>query len=314
MKILIIDIDSKIPNIALKKIEKYYTDKNYNVEWNNPLGKYNSDLIYVSSIFTKNKWKCEEWEGIAEIGGSGYDIKKRLPDEIEKIKPKINFGFTTRGCIRKCPFCIVHEKEGDIRIEGDIYDIWDGKSKNIVLLDNNILAIPEHFMLICKQLKKEKLKIDFNQGLDHRLITDRLAKELLSLEHLKEIRFAFDNVSYKNTVLEALKILKYNGLKDWGSRWYIYIGEKDTFDTVFERMKILHDEKQAVYIMRDEKIYNKPEFVALASLGNTIGAFKYNLKEVINKSKRLEKYKYLFDKEQKQNVGNPIGTLFEDKK
>ncbi|GAH92586.1 unnamed protein product, partial [marine sediment metagenome] len=84
-----------------------------------------------------------------------------LRPEIEEMKPKINIGFTTRGCIRKCPFCIVPEKEGKIRVVGDIYDFWDREGTELIILDNNILALPEHFKMICTQLKQENLKVDF---------------------------------------------------------------------------------------------------------------------------------------------------------
>jgi hypothetical protein len=292
--ISLIDIDSTIPNLALKKIEKYYMDKGEKIEWNNPLMASVSTKTYVSCVFTKNKNKCLEWVNKADIGGTGWDLTTTLPKEIDEIKPRINFGFTTRGCIRNCYFCFVPKKEGHIRVEGDIYDIWDGKSKELIIMDNNILALPKHFMLIASQLKKEKLRVDFNQGLDHRLLTDELAKELLSLRHIHEIRFAFDDIAYKPSVLRALKLLKDNGIRRWGSRWYVYIGENDTFDTVFERMNVLREQEQCVYVMRDEKVYKKPEYIALASWGNTMGAFKMPFKEVMEKSERLKRYKKYF--------------------
>ena len=145
MKILLINIDSTKPNLALKKIEKYHKDKGDEIVWDFPLMAAWADKIYVSAIYTWSKDKCGEWEGRAEIGGSGYDLKKTLPPEIENVRPRINMGFTTRGCVRRCPFCIVSEKEGGIRAVGDIYDIWDGRSKEVELLDNNILALPDHF-------------------------------------------------------------------------------------------------------------------------------------------------------------------------
>ena len=294
MKVMLINIDSKIPNLALKKIEKYHLDMGDEVIWDFPLMKHNMDKVYVSCVFSWNKHLCNDWVG-AEIGGSGYDLHKNLPKEIENIKPRINWGFTTRGCIRKCYFCIVNEKEGGMRIVGDIYDIWDGESRELMILDNNILALPDHFKKICGQLRKEKLKVDFNQGLDHRLLTPELCNELLTIRHKYEIRFAFDDIAYKPTVLKALKMLKDNGLKDWRTRWYVYIGEKDTFQTVYDRMKILHDHKQGVYVMRDKKIYNVPEFIALASWGNMMGAFKRpNLKELLENSDRLRAYAKYF--------------------
>ena len=141
MKILIVDIDSKIPNLALAKICKYHQDKGDKIYYDMPL--IQTDKIYVSCVFTKNRHKAEQWEGKAEIGGSGYNLTTTLPPEIENIKPHINLGFTTRGCIRNCEFCIVPKKEGKIRIVGELLDLWDGKAKDIAVLDNNILAFTE---------------------------------------------------------------------------------------------------------------------------------------------------------------------------
>jgi len=289
--ILLIDIDSIIPNLALKKIEKYYLDKGEDVIWNMPLMKYNADKIYVSCIFKENKYLCDEWEGLAEIGGSGYDLQKRLSPEIEAIKPKINMGFTTRGCIRKCHFCIVPKKEGNIHAVGDIYDLWDGKSKKLIIMDNNILALPEHFFKISRQLKKENLKVDFNQGLDHRLLTPQICTELASLKHSKEIRFAFDNVKNEKTVRKALAMLKKHGIRSWRTRWYVYIGESDTIETVNYRLNILREARQAVYIMRDSKVKNKKWCKMFSAYGNCMGAFKMaTLKDLIKTHKRFKDY------------------------
>jgi hypothetical protein len=294
MKILLIDIDSKIPNLALKKIEKYYSDRGHSVVWNNEFEADTADKIFVSCVFDWNKHLAQQWEGRAEIGGSGYSLSINLPVDIEETKPRINFGFTTRGCIRNCYFCIVPKKEGTVRIVGDIYDIWNDKDKELIIMDNNILALPEHFMRIASQLKKEKLKVDFNQGLDHRLLTNGLAKEILSLSHIHEIRFAFDNIQSLPTVEKALDILRNNGLRDWATRWYVYIGEKDNFDSVFQRMEFLRKNKQGVYVMRDKKIYDIPMWQALSAWGNTMGAFKMNFEEVFSKSKRLSPYRKFF--------------------
>ena len=83
MNILIIDIDSTIPNLALKKIEKYHKDKGDSVEFT-PMMRTWADKVYVSCVFTKNKWQCDEWENDSKvlIGGTGYDLTVKLPDEI----------------------------------------------------------------------------------------------------------------------------------------------------------------------------------------------------------------------------------------
>lgn len=253
MKVLLIDIDSKIPNLALKKIEKYHLDKGDEVIWNNELFRTIVDKIYVSCIYSWNKNKCFEWNG-AEIGGSGFDLKKELPPEIEAVKPRINFGFTTRGCIRKCPFCIVPEKEGKIQAIGDIYNLWDGKSKKIILLDNNILALPNHFFKIALQIRKEKLKVDFNQGLDCRLLTDEIAKTLSGLSH-SEYRFAFDTMAMESEVDKTIKLLRRYGIKR--CTWYVLVGFNTTFKEDLYRLNFLRDRNQNTFVQRYNKKMNR---------------------------------------------------------
>ena len=100
---MIIDIDSTIPNLALHKIELFHKQQGDEVYWNMPIIPV--DKTYVSIIFDWNKSKGHEWLGKdVEVGGSGWDLSSSLPPEIDAMKPKLNFGFTTRGCIRRCPF------------------------------------------------------------------------------------------------------------------------------------------------------------------------------------------------------------------
>ena len=246
MKVLILNIDSKIPNFALKKIEKYHIDKGDEVIWDLPLWRSQVDKIYISCVFTKNKKQCEEWKG-AQIGGSGYSLTEKLPQEIENIKPRINLGFTTRGCIRKCPFCIVPEKEGWIRIVGDLLDLWDGRAKDIVVLDNNILALPEHFELICKQARENKIRVDFNQGLDHRLLTQRIVDLMKSISHI-EYRFSFDHPSFLPTVDRVITLLQKNKINR--CNWYVLVGFNTTFQEDLERLNYLRKRNQNAYLQR----------------------------------------------------------------
>ena len=264
-RILIIDIDSKIKNLALYKIAKYYEEKNHEVVWDYPLAKDSVEFIYVSCVFTKNKDKCREWEGIAEIGGTGYDIKRTLPKEIEAVKPRINLGFTTRGCIRKCEFCVVPEKEGQIHAVGDLLDLWDGKTSDVVVLDNNILAMPDHFRMVCKQARDNKIRIDFNQGLDHRLLTEDMVKELISIRHV-EYRFAFDHPSYHKTVSKAIGLLQDGGIRRCS--WYVLVGFDTTIEEDLDRLMYLRSMNQNAYVQRYETCYHKPEYISIARWAN----------------------------------------------
>ena len=135
MKVGLIDIEPKIFNTAYMQISKYHKTRGNTVEWWSPLTDRQFDHVYCSSLFdfTDKSGVTDDME----CGGTGFTnlIGKELPPDIHTMKPKINIGFTTRGCIRNCSFCVVPKKEGRMQVVGDIYDFWDGKSKKIELLE-----------------------------------------------------------------------------------------------------------------------------------------------------------------------------------
>jgi hypothetical protein len=265
MKVLLLDIDSTIPNLALQKVKKYHADRGDEIIWNMPLAKDIADKIYVSCVFTKNKDKCDLWEGLAEIGGSGYSLDVELPPEINAVKPRINYGFTTRGCIRNCKFCIVPKKEGKVHIEGDLLDLWDGQARQVTIMDNNILALPEQFEWVCKQARENHIKLDFNQGLDHRLITPTIAKMMANVSHT-EYRLAFDHPSYKQSVEKVIHLLREVGINR--CFWYVLVGFDTTPEEDLIRVNFLRDNNQRAYVMRYETRYYEPFYVGLARWAN----------------------------------------------
>lgn len=250
--ILIIDIDSKITNIALKKIELYHKRRGDHVLWDPPLwSKGWADRVYVSCIFTENKDQCLDWEEFAEIGGSGYDLTVELPQKIEAVRPHISLGFTSRGCPRNCPFCVVPRKEGKFRIVGDLLDLWNGDTRSILtVLDNNILADTDHFKKICGQARDNFIRVDFNQGLDFRFLTMDVVKELKTIRH-KEFRFAFDDPGDLQRVGNAIDLLQNNGLRS--SIWYILVGFNTIFKEDLMRLNYLRKRGQTAFVMRYKK-------------------------------------------------------------
>lgn len=260
MKIGLLNLEPKYKNLAIEKLRLYHTQKGDEVEDYFALNHY--DKVYCSSIFTFTpKYKVPQG---AICGGSGFDLTTTLPQEIEEIEPHLNFGFTTRGCIRRCPFCIVHIKEPILKIViRFLRQLWDGKGKTITLYDNNILAFPEHFESICQQSLDLKISLDFNQGLDHRLLTPEIANLLKSISH-DEYRFAFDSPTYYNSVDRAINLLRDAGINR--SLWYVLVGFNTTFREDLNRLNFLRDRGQTAYV----QTYNRNRSTLYSALSRWV--------------------------------------------
>ena len=198
MNIGLIDVDShNFPNLALMKISAYHKSKGDYVEWYDHMsastGIKHYEKVYVSKVFDNTYSPDIAYTPIAdevEYGGTGYNLTKNLPYEIEHIMPDYSlygitdtaYGFLTRGCPRGCDFCHVADKEGRKSYKvADLSEFWNGQ-KNIVLCDPNILACREWKPLL-QQLIDSKAWIDINQGLDIRLMTNEKA-EMIKLHNV----------------------------------------------------------------------------------------------------------------------------------
>lgn len=271
MKILLINLDSTITNIALKKIEKYHLDKGDEVFWDLEYMAPDVDKIYVSCIFDWNKEKAWSWGKYpyAIVGGTGVDLDLKLPDEIEEQKPKINIGFTTRGCIRNCPFCVVQRKEGKLHVVGDIYDLWDGTTKDIQLLDNNIMGDFEHFKKIWGQIKQEKLRLKEN-GLDIRILDDKRAEVLTTLRI--KYKFAFDNMKDEEAVRKGCDILRKHNIKE--ATFYVLVQFNTTLEEDLYRLNLIKELGFTAYVQRYKFADSDKRYIALAMWANQRHMYK----------------------------------------
>jgi hypothetical protein len=259
-RIAIYNLYPQYRNYALDKVRTFYTSQGAEVEEYFPLSKY--DEIWASSIFAYN-YSLIPPE--CHIGGSGVDLLTELPAEIEAVNPRLNYGFTTRGCIRKCEFCIVPEKEGRIRHDRDLLDLWDGTSKDIVLYDNNILAMPEHFEQVCSDARQNGIRLDFNQGLDHRLLTQEHVDLLKTIRH-HELRFAFDSVTQFSSVERTIDLLQRNGINR--CLWYVLCGFDTSLEEDLIRLNYLRERNQNAYVMRYNSGRTDIRLTALARWAN----------------------------------------------
>jgi hypothetical protein len=290
MKIGIVSVDSKIPNLALMKISAFHKAKGHKVEMFNPLFS-NYDLVYASKVFTNTK-DNEYLPYNAIKGGSGYDLKSVLPDEIEFVYPDYSLfnceyamGFTSRGCIRNCPWCIVPKKEGKIKAVADIYQFWHGQS-HLKLLDGNLTALPDHFEKILNQLIKEKIYVDFNQGLDIRLLTPEMAKLLSIVRLWKQIHFAWDSMSYEHAVRRGIHILSSFGMYRNKVMFYVLIGFDTTPEEDLYRVEVLRGLNIDPFVMpfnrRDEYQRKFARWVNHKAIFKSVGWEEYkNHKEKV---------------------------------
>lgn len=216
MKIGLIDVDGhNFPNLALMKLSAWHKQQGDDVEWWVGLKHY--DRVYQAKVFDETYSKDLDSVVMADEiikGGTGYDMHKNLPDEIEHIYPDYDlygiedtaYGFLTRGCPRGCPFCIVKDKEGrKSRKVADLSEFYSGQ-KHIELLDPNIFACSD-WRELAEQIIESGAKVNFNQGLDIRIMTEEMAETITRMK-VKMIHFAWDRMKDEETVKRNLKMFK----------------------------------------------------------------------------------------------------------
>jgi hypothetical protein len=156
---------------------------------------------------------------VAEIGGEVNALARHNPQAT----------FTTRGCIRRCSFCAVP------RIEGDLVELADWEPRRVVC-DNNLLAASRaHFDRVIDRLKPLR-GVDFNQGLDMRLLTSHHAGRLAELD-LKAVRLAWDDTRLESQFMRAYETLRKAGIWKRKIRVYVLIGWRDTPEDALYRLE-----------------------------------------------------------------------------
>lgn len=246
MKIGLIDVDGhNYPNLALMKLSSWHKAQGDTVEWVNYFEEY--DEVYKSKVFTftKEDKTCINAGRIIKAGTGYRDYTTVLPEEIEHTCPdyslypqyKEAYGFLTRGCPNKCPWCIVPSKEGGIRRHADIMEFLDGR-KRAILMDNNVLASDWGLSQI-EKIADLGIRVDFNQGLDARIVAENpdIARLLARVKWIRYIRFACDTKAQMSSVEKAVKHLKCNGVKP--EQIFCYALVKQDTEDALERLRFL---------------------------------------------------------------------------
>ncbi len=206
--VLLIDVDSRMPNLALMKLSRYFKQRGRKVALvrgaglNGPANEIYASCVFNSSSSSKKVRLLQSVYGDAlNLGGSGVDPQLRLPAEIETLAPDYDLypelgdraiGFLSRGCPFNCPFCIVPLKEGPPRQVSDLQTLLDeGKRDKLILLDDNLLSLPQADRLL-EEMVVRKVMVNFTQTLDLRLVNPDIAK-LLTRVNCYNTRFTRSN-------------------------------------------------------------------------------------------------------------------------
>ncbi len=253
MNIGLYNLEPKINNSAMMQVSAYYKSKGDNVSLYSPLFHDSYDKIYAFSLFDFTDKSYVTPDMIC--GGTGFDITSRLPPEIEQsdldytIFPDCDYSIIwfSRGCFRKCPFCVVNKKEGDIRsVEPKNLN---PNGKFIKVMDNNFFANP-NWRTAVEQLKEWNQPIDM-QGFDIRIFDEEQGEALTSLKHYQNFKFAWDNP--KDNIDNQIELLL-DYIKPYKLMCYVLIGYWSTPEEDLMRVNHLWEDYKIIpFVMPYDK-------------------------------------------------------------
>lgn len=299
---LVSRVNHNFPNLALMKISNYLKSKGNNVEltnFSNIGGLFDYDFYVISKVFTDTATPIILENNPKIIyGGTGfyYDKAEPLPYEIEHFYPDYDLylnakniynksksdyflnhsiGYTTRGCIRQCDFC-VNRNSKKVEKHSPISEFLNEKLKYITLLDDNITAF-KGFEEIWKELQQTGKPFTYKQGMDFRLLTEKKIKIMSETKNYGKTAkisqstyyFAFDNIKDKSVIERNLSVWNSIIKRSVATWFYVLTGfdfnnnydysfyENDYFHLI-ERMKILYSNHARPYIMLHENVKKSP--------------------------------------------------------
>lgn len=251
-RVLLLQLDGKIPNIALMRLAAHHRARGACVELRQA-GNWRAveprlqdgawDAVYGSLIFERTRPLAERCRTIYPhivLGGTGWDVASSLEavgvstdqqDYQDYPRWRQSIGFTQRGCRLRCAFCVVPRKEGAVRENQTVAEIWRGEPwpRELILLDNDFFGQP-HWAARIDEMQRGRFKVSFNQGINARMLTDETAAAIASVDYrddqmkVKRIYTAWDNRKDEARLFAGLEALVRHGVKPDHIMVYILIG------------------------------------------------------------------------------------------
>lgn len=202
-----------------------------------------------------------------QTGGDKKKKKNKWDDYIS-----YSIGFTTRGCIRHCAFC-VNREQSHVYKWSPVSEFLDISRPKIYLWDDNIMAASAQvFKKVMDELQATGKAFQFRQGMDIRLMTDEKAKLFSNVKYCGDYIFAFDHYRMDDAKERKEVEQTIRGLEIWKkhcrreTKLYVLVAfdsqdERD-IEGAFWRIKILMKYGCLPYIMRFEK-YKDSRFKSL---------------------------------------------------
>jgi len=222
--------------------------------------KYKRAKIIVGGIYAT---LCPDH--LKETFGNRIKICKGIVEKLENILPdyslvpdwKASILFASRGCVRKCSFCSVSHLEPTFKPKKSIKHLIYPGHKKVIFWDNNIFASP-YWRNIFDELKELNLVVDFNQGLDARLLTEEVAIRLKRLK-MSVVRLAYDIKGIRKSLKRAIELLKEVDFKGRKIIVYCLHNFSDTPEDFLNRIKDLMEWGVVAYPMRYEPLEPRPK-------------------------------------------------------
>lgn len=324
-----------------EKKEKCYRkfDEHYDIIYITSLFTYQAKFVIDSITYYKNRFPkakikvggimatlipdvIKEKTGISPHEGLLRGAENCPPDYSWYSNLPYSISFMSRGCPRKCSFCAVKKHEPKFKPKENWPEDIDVTKKHIIFWDNNWLAsknFEKDFKRLIKFQKKAGInKIDFNQGLDCRLVNEEKAK-LLSQLKIKPLRLAFDNCSEDGHIQQAIQLAKKYGF--WDIRVYVLYNSEDNNDTpeyFFYRINEMNKLGALSYPMRYRPInstqnhYISPKWDKKLLRALKLSLMFYYSQGMIRKNS--EAFKNIYGKNEKEFISKLKAIYKKDKK